>query len=208
MLYENTAMIRYLVVHGASLTATNALKRTASQLAADLNHVEALEALERVAETPFPPSCPLLHLCLQGLVEVRWSCPLQREGVPEVTLSEVEVTDCASGATATLGATANWSEGESEISQSGLIAENPVGAELSVRVRCKNCNGWSEWSDRGYVLRRGGADEAWEDEVYVWLYHHSLEQYYGVMKKCGVQRVEEILTMDDSRVGSGSAVRD
>ena len=71
-------MIRYLVVHGASLTATNALKRTASQLAADLNHVEALEALERVAETPFPPSCPLVHLCLQGLVEVRWSCPLQR----------------------------------------------------------------------------------------------------------------------------------
>lgn len=63
-------MIRYLVVHGASLTATNALKRTASQLAADLNHVEALEALERVAETPFPPSCPLVHLCLQGLVEV------------------------------------------------------------------------------------------------------------------------------------------
>ena len=51
-------------------------------------------------------------------------------------------------------------------------------------------------------------DEAWEDEVYVWLYHHSMEQYYGVMKKCGVQRVEEILTMDDSRVGSGSAVRD
>lgn len=201
-------MIRYLVVHGASLTATNALKRTASQLAADLNHMEALEALERVAETPFPPSCPLVHLCLQGLVEVRWSCPLQREGVPEVTLSEVEVTDCASGATATLGATANWSEGESEISQPGLIAENPVGTELSVRVRCKNCNGWSEWSDRGYVLRRGGVDEAWEDEVYVWLYHHSLEQYYGVMKKYGVQRVEEILTMDDSRVGSGSAVRD
>ena len=60
---------------------------------------------------------------------------------------------------------------------------------ICVRVRCKNCNGWSAWSDRGYVLKRGG-DAQWEDEVYVWLFHHSLEQYYGVMTQFGVKSKE------------------
>ena len=27
------------------------------------------------------------------------------------------------------------------------------GESFAIRVRAKNCNGWSEWSDRGYVLQ-------------------------------------------------------
>ena len=40
------AMIRFLVVRGASLTAQNAMKLTPVGLARELNHAEALEALE------------------------------------------------------------------------------------------------------------------------------------------------------------------
>lgn len=74
---------------------------------------------------------------------------------------------------------------------------------ICVRVRCKNCNGWSAWSDRGYVLKRGG-DAQWEDEVYVWLFHHSLEQYYGVMTQFGVKSVSDVMELDANTIGSGS----
>lgn len=120
-------MIRYLVVHGASLTATNALKRTASQLAADLNHVEALEALERVAETPFPRAarwCTYVCRGCGGAVELS-AAARERAGSDAVGGGG---DGLRVGATATLGATASWSEGESEISQSGLIAEEPGGS--------------------------------------------------------------------------------
>ena len=103
------AMIRFLVVRGASLTAQNAMKLTPVGLARELNHAEALEALERVTEKPFPPSVPLVHLCLEKMVELRWSCPLHKEGVPEVSLFEVQGVDCGSGECVTLGTTSGQS---------------------------------------------------------------------------------------------------
>ena len=53
------------------------------------------------------------------------------------------------------------------------------------------------------MLKRGG-DAQWEDEVYVWLFHHSLEQYYGVMTQFGVKSMNDVMALDANTIGSGS----
>lgn len=81
---------------------------------------------------------------------------------------------------------------------------NPFGKYVCVRVRAKNCNGWSDWSDRGYVIHRGAAEDAKmkENVLYVWLFHHSLEQFYPVIQKFGVTTVEQVTQLTSSDIAS------
>ena len=38
------------------------------------------------------------------------------------------------------------------------------GESFAIRVRAKNCNGWSDWSDRGYVLQSNVSENVLEQE--------------------------------------------
>ena len=103
VLYNNPAVIRFLVTHGASLTVQNAAKQTPEQLARSLNIQEAVDALIACAQVPLPPRTPFVMLCLENMLTVRWEPPMSRDGVPEVTLYEAEVVDLVSGEEKSLG---------------------------------------------------------------------------------------------------------
>ena len=38
------------------------------------------------------------------------------------------------------------------------------GESFAIRVRAKNCNGWSDWSDRGYVLQSNVTENGLDQE--------------------------------------------
>lgn len=103
VLYNNPAVIRFLVTHGASLTVQNAAKQTPEQLARSLNIQEAVDALIACTQVPLPPRTPFVMLCLENMLTVRWEPPMSRDGVPEVTLYEAEVVDLVSGEEKSLG---------------------------------------------------------------------------------------------------------
>ena len=73
---------------------------------------------------------------------------------------------------------------------------------VSVRIRAKNCNGWSEWSDRG-VARRREVEEKEEDALEEWMFMHSVEQFGEAVRKMGVSSVEQMLQLTSSDVASG-----
>lgn len=73
-----------------------------------------------------------------------------------------------------------------------------------MRVRAKNCNGWSEWSDRG-VARRRGVGEGEEDALEEWMFMHSVEQFGEAVRKVGVSSVEQMLQLTSSDVASGGS---
>lgn len=83
-------MIVFLVMHGASLTLTNLKGQTPAQLANSLRDSEGIEALQAVTEKPYPPSAPLVYLCVDDLLVVRWTHPPSRYGVPEPVLYELQ----------------------------------------------------------------------------------------------------------------------
>lgn len=73
---------------------------------------------------------------------------------------------------------------------------------VSVRVRAKNCNGWSEWSDRGVARRREAEEGEEDDELAEWMFVHSVEQFGEVVRKMGVSSVEQMLQLTSSDVAS------
>ena len=89
-MYRNPSMIAFLVMHGASLTLTNAKGQTPDQIASTLHDTESLQALQAVMEKPFPPSAPQVYVNSENWLLIRWTYPLYRYGVPEPTLYEIE----------------------------------------------------------------------------------------------------------------------
>lgn len=75
---------------------------------------------------------------------------------------------------------------------------------VSVRVRAKNCNGWSEWSDRGVARRREAEEGEEDDELAEWMFVHSVEQFGEAVRKMGVSSVEQMLQLTSSDVASWS----
>ena len=45
-------------------------------------------------------------------------------------------------------------------------------------------------------------EKEWEDELYVWLYFHSLEQYYQQFIDYGVTTIEELMHLSSSDLSS------
>lgn len=85
-------MITFLVSHGADLTSANNQGLTPMQLASHLRDPEIVDALQAVTQKPLPPAAPAVYLCLKDLVMVRWSPPMDRQGVPVASFYEVEAT--------------------------------------------------------------------------------------------------------------------
>lgn len=42
----------------------------------------------------------------------------------------------------------------------------------------------------------------WNNELYVWLYYHSMEQYYQKFADFGILTVEELMKLSSSDIGS------
>ena len=68
-----------------------------------------------------------------------------------------------------------------------------------IHVRAKNVNGWSQWSNYGYIIAK---EKLWDDEVFVWLYYHSLEQYHARFVEYGIRTIEEIMKLSSSEISS------
>ena len=79
------------------------------------------------------------------------------------------------------------------------ITEQPRPLSLQIHVRAKNINGWSQWTNFGYIMQ---GEKEWEDELYVWLYFHSLEQYYQQFIDYGVTTIEELMHLSSSDLSS------
>ena len=60
------------------------------------------------------------------------------------------------------------------------------------------------------MLRRGVEEEkiVREDGLYVWLFVHSLEQFYPVIQRFGVSSVEQMLALTSSDVASEGGNRE
>lgn len=86
-------MITFLVSHGADLTVANSQGLTPVQLASHLRDPEIVDALQAVTQKPLPPAAPAVYLCLKDLVMVRWTPPMDRQGVPMASLYEVEAAN-------------------------------------------------------------------------------------------------------------------
>ena len=82
------------------------------------------------------------------------------------------------------------------------MIENPISEMVSVRIRAKNCNGWSEWSDRGVARRRNVGEKEEEDPLEEWMFMHSVEQFGEAVRKMGVSSVEQMLQLTSSDVAS------
>lgn len=83
------------------------------------------------------------------------------------------------------------------------MIENPISEMVSVRIRAKNCNGWSEWSDRGVARRRDVGEKEEEDPLEEWMFMHSVEQFGEAVRRMGVSSVEQMLQLTSSDVASG-----
>ena len=83
------------------------------------------------------------------------------------------------------------------------MIENPISEMVSVRIRAKNCNGWSEWSDRGVARRREAGEKEEEDPLEEWMFMHSVEQFGEAVRKLGGSSVEQMLQLTSSEVASG-----
>ena len=79
------------------------------------------------------------------------------------------------------------------------ITDKPLPLSLQIHVRAKNVNGWSQWSNFGYIMQ---GEKEWEDELYVWLYFHSLEQYYQQFIDYGITTIEELMHLSSSDLSS------
>lgn len=79
------------------------------------------------------------------------------------------------------------------------ITDQSLPLSLQIHVRAKNVNGWSQWSNFGYIMQ---GEKEWEDELYVWLYVHSLEQYYQQFIDYGVTTIEELMHLSSSDLSS------
>ena len=79
------------------------------------------------------------------------------------------------------------------------ITDQPLPLSLQIHVRAKNVNGWSQWSNFGYIMQ---GEKEWEDELYVWLYFHSLEQYYQQFIDYGVTTIEELMHLSSNDLSS------
>ena len=79
------------------------------------------------------------------------------------------------------------------------ITDQPLPLSLQIHVRAKNVNGWSQWSNFGYIMQ---GEKEWEDELYVWLYVHSLEQYYQQFIDYGVTTIEELMHLSSNDLSS------
>ena len=84
-----------------------------------------------------------------------------------------------------------------------MTVENPISEMVSVRIRAKNCNGWSEWSDRGVARRREAGEKEEEDPLAELMFIHSVEQFGEAVRKMGVNSVEQMLQLTSSDVASG-----
>ena len=82
------------------------------------------------------------------------------------------------------------------------MIENPISEMVSVRIRAKNCNGWSEWSDRGVARRREAGEKEEEDPLEEWMFMHSVEQFGEAVRRVGVNSVEQMLQLTSSDVAS------
>ena len=74
----------------------------------------------------------------------------------------------------------------------------PVTSQF--RVRAKNVNGWSQWSNFGFIMTSN--DRKWNDDLYMWLHYHTLEQYYGKIVEYGVTSIEELMKLSSTEIGS------
>ena len=79
------------------------------------------------------------------------------------------------------------------------ITDQPLPLSLQIHVRAKNINGWSQWSNFGYIMQ---GEKEWEEELYVWLYFHSLEQYYQQFIDYGITTIEELMHLSSSDLSS------
>ena len=81
------------------------------------------------------------------------------------------------------------------------ITDQSLPLSLQIHVRAKNVNGWSQWSNFGYIMQ---GEKEWNDELYVWLYFHSLEQYYQQFIEFGVTTIEDLMHLTSSDLSSMS----
>lgn len=82
-----------------------------------------------------------------------------------------------------------------------LITSLDIPRSVQIHVRAKNVNGWSQWSNFGYVMDIH-TDCRWNNDLFVWLYYHSLEQYYNRVVEFGVTSIEELVKMSSNDIGS------
>lgn len=80
-----------------------------------------------------------------------------------------------------------------------MILNTVIPLSVQIHVRAKNVNGWSQWSNYGYIMDVGGE---WNNELYVWLYYHSMEHYYQKFADFGILTVEELMKLSSSDIGS------